>query len=376
MKILFFVISEHYSQNGNIGGNLAQSIGVIQALKKLGHEVIYLSRKPVPFIAEDEYQFEPLPPLFHSIPKVRALVNQWNNTKKIEHIIKYHSPSLIYCRWQNNLFISHLNKYNIPIVMVCNTPHSMNNNFIMNKYYDKLNIKTADLVLPVSDVITNHFKEMYGEIFCANVITNPNGVDTDRFIEKPNNIREELKIPNSVPIIGFSGYFMPWHNIDILIKAIQQYHNNVRLLLIGNGEITLEKKLRNLAGEYNKERIIFTGPVSYDRMPEFLSACDILVVPQDKRNNHRSPIKLFEYMAIGKAIAAANVGQLNQIINDGINGLLFEPDAESIKIILNKLIIDNDLRNRLGEKARQDAVTKYSWEANVKRTLSAINIKQ
>jgi glycosyltransferase involved in cell wall biosynthesis len=107
-----------------------------------------------------------------------------------------------------------------------------------------------------------------------------------------------------------------------------------------------------------------------------LSACDILVVPQDKRNNHRSPIKLFEYMAIGKAIAAANVGQLKQIINDGINGLLFEPDAESIKIILNKLIIDNDLRNRLGEKARQDAVTKYSWEANVKRTLSAINIKQ
>jgi glycosyltransferase involved in cell wall biosynthesis len=376
MKILFFVISEYYSQNGNIGGNLAQSIGVIQAFKKLGHEVIYLSRKPVPFISEDEYQFEPLPTMIHSIPKVRALVNQWNNTRKIQHLIRYHSPSLIYCRWQNNLFISHLKKYNIPIVMVCNTPHTMHNDFILNKYYDKLNIKTADLVLPVSDVITNHFKKMFGDIFCTKVITNPNGVDTERFTEKPTNIREELKIPDSVPIIGFSGYFMPWHNIDILIKAVQQYHANVRLLLIGNGEITFEKKLRDQAGEYNKERIIFTGPVSYERMPEFLSACDILIVPQDKRDNHRSPIKLFEYMAIGKAIAAANVGQLKQVIIDGINGLLFEPDVESIKIILNKLITDNGLRKRLGEKARQDAVYKYSWEANIKRTLSALHIKQ
>jgi glycosyltransferase involved in cell wall biosynthesis len=85
-------------------------------------------------------------------------------------------------------------------------------------------------------------------------------------------------------------------------------------------------------------------------------------------------MKLLEYMSMGKAIAAANVGQLGQNIQNEKNGLLFEPDDESLAKTLTRLIRDPLLREKLGKAAREDAIKYFSWQANIMRILKILNL--
>jgi glycosyltransferase involved in cell wall biosynthesis len=81
-----------------------------------------------------------------------------------------------------------------------------------------------------------------------------------------------------------------------------------------------------------------------------------------------SPLKLFEYMASGKAVVASAVGQILQVVEHGGNGLLVPPgDATAMAAAIGRLIEDVELRDRLGRRARQDAVERHSWERYVAR---------
>ena len=76
-----------------------------------------------------------------------------------------------------------------------------------------------------------------------------------------------------------------------------------------------------------------------------------------------SPMKLFEYMASGKAVVASAMGQIVNVITDGENGLLVPAgDGQALAGAIHRLIADTDLRGRLGRQAREDAVNHHSWE--------------
>ena len=78
--------------------------------------------------------------------------------------------------------------------------------------------------------------------------------------------------------------------------------------------------------------------------------------------------KLYEYMAAGKAIVASSIGQLNDVLEDGRNGLLVPPgDAQAMADALYRLVLDPALAGQLGEQARHDAVQKHSWTQYVTR---------
>jgi glycosyltransferase involved in cell wall biosynthesis len=355
MKVLFFVGSEIGSRNGSIGGDVAQIIGIINGFKKLGHDVLYISRNPQRYLDKNEYHFENIEYSTLNIPKIRGLLNQRAIIKGVEYYIQKYSPSLVYCFWPSNPFISRLKRYKVPIVMICNTPRSMKRKHFNARYYDKLNLKTATVVSAVSEEITSHLKDSFDRKISSKVTTNPNGADIDRFIQQQNDIRKKYNIPSDVPLIGFAGYFAPWHRIDIIIKAVQRLQDETKLLLIGTGSEKIENELRSLARERFPERVIFTGAVPFHDIPKYYSACDILCVAQDKDRPHGSSMKLLEYMSMGKAIAAANVGQLGQNIQNEKNGLLFEPDDESLAKTLTRLIQDPLLREKLGKAAREDA---------------------
>jgi glycosyltransferase involved in cell wall biosynthesis len=79
-------------------------------------------------------------------------------------------------------------------------------------------------------------------------------------------------------------------------------------------------------------------------------------------------MKLFEYMASGKAIIASAVGQITDVIQDGVNGVLVPPgDVLAMATAMDTLIHNTDLRCRLGNQARADAVRDHSWEQYVTR---------
>ncbi|MCX8011348.1 MAG: glycosyltransferase family 4 protein, partial [Ignavibacteria bacterium] len=127
-----------------------------------------------------------------------------------------------------------------------------------------------------------------------------------------------------------------------------------------------------------EQKIIFTGIVPHSEAPQYLSACDILVSPHlGFETNQRffgSPTKLFEYMAMGKAIVASDLEQIGKVIIDGINGLKVNPgNVDELAEKILSLAGDKTLQKKLGENARNDVIKNYTWEMNAKRVLNKMN---
>jgi len=123
-----------------------------------------------------------------------------------------------------------------------------------------------------------------------------------------------------------------------------------------------------------RERIVIAGRVPYDEVPGYLAACDILAAPHAAAPGFiGSPVKLFEYLAMGKAIVTTDLEQLGEVVQNEHNGLTVPPgDAEALARAIVRLADDEDLRLRLGAAARHDAETLYTWRGNAERVLTRV----
>jgi glycosyltransferase involved in cell wall biosynthesis len=133
---------------------------------------------------------------------------------------------------------------------------------------------------------------------------------------------------------------------------------------------------RLLAAERERGKVIFTGAVAHERVPSLLDACDILVAPHvplvDGSDFFGSPTKIFEYMAMGKAIVASRLGQIGEVLSDGETALLVAPgNTDEIVDAIARLVDSSELRARIGSRAREVAVKNHTWAQNAQRVLDA-----
>ena len=210
---------------------------------------------------------------------------------------------------------------------------------------------------------------------------NPNAVDPDYFY--PGRGREagrkQLDVEPDEVLIGFVGSFSLWHGIEILQQAIIRLLSNqppcrLRFVLMGNG--LLHGEMRSALAAYEKTgEVIFTGSLPSDKVAEYLDASDILVSPHipmpDGSRFFGSPTKLFEYMAMGKAIVASRLEQLAEVLEHDRTAWLVTPGKlnELAEAIL-RLALDPGKREALGSAARRAAVERHSWTRNVAWALS------
>jgi glycosyltransferase involved in cell wall biosynthesis len=173
------------------------------------------------------------------------------------------------------------------------------------------------------------------------------------------------------------GYF-PWHDLGLLLESFTQllpHQPNAKLVLVGDGQ-TRALVEQQVARTGLQRAVIMTGAVQHDRMPAMLSMADLAVVPSAPvpagGGGTGTPLKLFEYMAAGKAIVATAVSQTTEVIRDGETGLLVEAgDVRGFADAMLNLLKDPDERSRLGRNARREAVEHHSWD-QYSRRLEAI----
>jgi len=141
------------------------------------------------------------------------------------------------------------------------------------------------------------------------------------------------------------------------------------------------EKCRFLARRAGVEkRVIFAGKVPYAELPGYLGLCDVLAAPfSPKKDGQRAavferyglwwcPLKLFEYMAMGKPVVASSVGVIPDYLEGA--GLLYpEGDVEALAERLGRLLADGGLRERLGKAGRKQVVEKYNWTEVARQTL-------
>jgi glycosyltransferase involved in cell wall biosynthesis len=180
------------------------------------------------------------------------------------------------------------------------------------------------------------------------------------------------------PVVLWVGGFYPWHDLDLLLRSfilILQRYPSAKLVLVGDGQ-TRQSVAQEVEKNGLQQSVIMTGAITHSQVPEMVSIADVAVVPSApvsaSHGGTGTPLKLFEYMAAGKAIVATALNQAAEVIQDGRNGLLVEAGnvnrfADAILTLLN----DPGTRRRLGQNARQQAIALYSWEQYT-RTLEQI----
>lgn len=198
----------------------------------------------------------------------------------------------------------------------------------------------------------------------------PNGVNPQRFLP----IQPALSKNSSTFTVGFVGSLKPWHGLSQLVNAFAQLHNRLpqaRLLIVGDGPerdaLVADLMRRNL-----QQAVHLTGAVPPDHIPELLAMMDVAVAPYPALSDfYFSPLKVVEYMAAGLPVVVSRLGQLTDLVEHEVTGLLCSPgDEKALADALERLWQSPALRHDLGQAARKQVLAHYTWEAAAKRILA------
>src|SRR5262249_15950183 len=168
---------------------------------------------------------------------------------------------------------------------------------------------------------------------------------------------------------GFVGFVRPWHGLEWAIRALPRLNQDVHLLVVGDGpaQESLEKEADILGV---KDRVHFVGRVPHDDIAAYVESFDVAL--QTKAVAYASALKMFEYMALARAIVAPDQPNLREILKADSDALLFDPgDEASFFSALERLSRDGELRTRLGKAARRSVEeTPFTWAENARRVES------
>ena len=221
------------------------------------------------------------------------------------------------------------------------------------------------------------------------IILNPAAVDPERF--RPScggkEVRKQLGVAPHHTLVSFAGSFSYYHGVPVFARAIiallkrrneESLLENLRFMLIGDGLLRAETE-EGLSKIEGSQAVIFTGLIPHANVPAYLDASDILVSPQipnaDGQPFFGSPTKLFEYMAMEKAIVASDMDQLSSVLSHGNTAWMVTPGSDAeLENAIEYLASRPELRSLLGRNARAAALQRHTWRQNAIRLLSQTDL--
>jgi glycosyltransferase involved in cell wall biosynthesis len=227
----------------------------------------------------------------------------------------------------------------------------------------------ADAVLPVTRVLGDILQRE--GVQPSRILVVPNGINEAHFAQAPAPQSAKARLGwDQALVLGFTGFVRDWHGVDRVLHwlASSAAPARARLLVVGDGPARAD--LERLAAVLGLgERVRFTGVVARAEVPGYVAAFDIALQPAV--TSYASPLKLFEYLALGKAILAPRVPNIEEVLRDGDNALLFDVnDDASFTTALTRLSTDEALRQALAVQARHTITTLgLTWHRNASRVV-------
>ncbi|AKB51854.1 Glycosyltransferase [Methanosarcina barkeri str. Wiesmoor] len=291
------------------------------------------------------------------------------------YILIKKKPDIFYQRFDGTLFLSpsliFSKLFNIPLVMEVNgnmldeisMRHEPQVYVKLIKLCEKSYYSKASRIITVTEGIKQEIIKKY-RIPEEKIEVIGNGVNTDIF--RPLNKRSNLKTKYGLDknnVVAFAGILVEWQGLKYLIEAapaILKEETETIFLIIGDGPLKndLIQKVKDLNID---KKFIFTGFVSYDEVPLYINASDVCVVPKIPLKSGYSPLKLYEYMACGKAVIASDVRGF-EILNQVKAGVLVEPqNSQKLSEAILQVLKDGALKNEMGKRGRNEVLMHYSW---------------
>ncbi|HKP59155.1 MAG TPA: glycosyltransferase family 4 protein [Polyangiales bacterium] len=240
---------------------------------------------------------------------------------------------------------------------------------LLDEHRTRLSLRTASRVIATrADLVPPEFRSKLRLVRW--------GANTRAFNPEVDGgpLRAQLGIGKEKLVVGYTGGFYSWHGLEELVESAKSLADlPVVFLLVGEGQrrAAIEKLV---ASAGLTERFVFTGRVPYERVPEYIAACDICVAPfNPARHGHYGrtgefiydPLKVFEYMAMAKPVLTLRASNIEAMFQDDRELLLTGPgDPAELSRKLRELLTDPARRKRLGDAARAAVVASYSWSSH------------
>lgn len=390
MKILYY--SPHPVINADSPSGYSTHIReVIAAFRAAGHEVEELimgqaisGKAPERITSDWKSVLKTLMPriLWETMKDLALVRFDRRSAKRLNEVIVRFRPDIIYERayYCCDSGVRAARANNVPLVLEVNAPFPEEKVYMSGRSLlagraadvEKRWVRLAKRIVVVSSALKNYLVERGGK--ADSIIVLPNSVALDKIkvnTDQVLSLREKYGIKEK-SVIGFVGSIFPYHGVDVLIRAfskVEKEFPNTLLMIVGDGYVMPE--LKSLAQALGCDRkVIFTGNVPHPEVFNYISLFDIATMA--KSNWYGSPVKIFEYGALGKAMVVPDTVPVKDVVTDGVDGLIVQSSEAAIAEALRKLLSSAEMRMRMGHNFRDKVLKQYTWETTARRSLEGI----
>jgi glycosyltransferase involved in cell wall biosynthesis len=226
----------------------------------------------------------------------------------------------------------------------------------LNEWLLRRALRKCDLLLSTSSAMA----EQTSRFTDHNIGITPFGVDLQEF--RPKKARS-LFLPEDI-VVGTVKGLVRVYGIEYLIRAfalLRARHSNLplKLLLVGGGP--QEAELKRLVRELGLTDVtVFTGRVNHASVPDFQNMLSVFV---SVSLSESFGVAVIEASACAKPVVVSSVGGLPEVVEDGVTGFIVPPcDPVHTAGAIEKLVLDESLRERMGQAGRERVERLYEWE--------------
>jgi glycosyltransferase involved in cell wall biosynthesis len=224
---------------------------------------------------------------------------------------------------------------------------------------ERVNLKMADRIFVINKKLADYVIRNGADP--NKVIVLGAGIYLEKFNPSlSSNIRRKYNVDENCTVLFFMGWLYKFSGLKEVALQLLKTDENMKLLIVGDGE--LYNELQEIKMKFDRDgKIILAGKKPYEEIPMFIAASDICLLPaysQEKVMQDIVPIKIYEYMAMGKPVIATKLPGVMAEFGTSSGIIFVDRPEEVVKVALH--IVKNNSIKELGEKARR-TVEKYDW---------------